>query len=310
MNSSHGKNKDGAKAPGKEVALTREQALSTDVQDFGDDAGAGMENLGQDEQTIPFLRIIQSNSPIITENKVPGAKAGQIFNSATLGVMDGFEALLAHRDHNYIEWTPRDAGGGFLGVHDPENPDIQIMRKEQGQFGKLKGNGGQSEFVETFYHYVFAKALAEGGMAFRALIPYASTQIGKYKNLNTRINTELLYPNPKGAREAPIRPPMWAHRFKFTTQPEKNKKGNFFGWKIDLGATDEETDAYAAAFKEKYAVDLPRTEARKRASLIIPSHPLYVEAKAFYELIKAGKAKVDYSKMGSDGEGDGDEPPM
>jgi hypothetical protein len=55
----------------------------------------------------------------------------------------------------------------------------------------------------------------------------------------------------------PKKPPIFAWRWQFGTQPEKNKKGSFYGWRITLWGNTPET-------------------ARLRAS-----DPLYLKAREF-----------------------------
>jgi hypothetical protein len=65
--------------------------------DFGDDAGAGMEDVKAGEYRIPFLRILQSNSPQVkppTAGGVPGAQAAMIFNTSTGELYDGEKGLV------------------------------------------------------------------------------------------------------------------------------------------------------------------------------------------------------------------------
>ena len=48
---------------------------------FEADAGLGMENLGQEDLALPFLKIVDGNSPILTLND--NAKVGDMYNHAT-----------------------------------------------------------------------------------------------------------------------------------------------------------------------------------------------------------------------------------
>jgi|SRR5579859_1924195 len=277
----------------KSSALAKQQDAGLPAgYDFDADAGAGLEGMSADEQVVPFLRILQANSPTVQESTVPGAKAGLIINTATSTLMPGFDFVIVHRDHKYIKRIPFDQGGGFLGILEPDNEEVLKLRQAQGQFGTLKCDDGESELAETRYWYVFAKAHGLNAPAFRAMVPLASTQIGKYKAVMTKINTELLYPG-RTAGDPPRRPALWAHRWKATTRLEQNKKGKFFGWVFDLD-TDPERAAKAAE----------NGWPMHSAALLAQTDPLYIEAKAFYTTIQEGKAKVDYSKTADAAEGD------
>lgn len=273
-----------AKATGTAVAKADEAhkgGLPAEY-DFGDDAGKGTENMGADEQILPFLRILQANSPQIVENTLEGAKPGMILNTATNELFTSLELLFVARDHNFVKYVPRDSGGGFVGILDKNDEIVRTLRQEQGQFGKLLMDGGEHELVETFYLFSFAKA--QTGQAFRAILPFASTQIKAYKGLMTRVTTELVYDIPgKGI----VHPPLWAHRWRAGTVLQKNKKGSFYGWDITLAGGTKEN------------------------SLLMPKDAIYKDAKLFNELISSGQAKVDYGKQGGpETEVSDEDPPM
>lgn len=277
----------GKKPEEKENTLPATQTTGTALAqaDFGDDAGKGLENVSSSELTIPFLRILQSNNPQVKdvrEGGIPGARPGMILNLATGELYDGIKGIPfvpVHRDHNYPEWTPRALGGGFVAIHDPEEPAILALRAKQGQFGKLTtatkfdGEGKPldgTEFTETYYLYGLAT-----DEYFGALVAFTSTQIKKYKTFMQRV-TGFKYANPNGG--APVVPPMWAHKWLLQTVPEKNKKGDFYGWRLSLFIKNEDG-----------------SEAQYIKSLIPRSDPLYAQGKNLFGVIAEGKAKVDYA---------------
>jgi hypothetical protein len=259
-------------------------ATGTDVMviDYGDDAGAGTENVTKDEYALPFWRILQSNSPQlkpVANGGVPGAKVGQILNTATNELYDGeagFDFIPVYRDHNFPEFTPRDAGGGFVGIRAVDDPIVLRLRAEQGQFGKLKlrADGGETELTETYYLYGMA---VQGHFVLgRGLLGFASTQIRKYKTFVTQA-MGIVYPNAAGV---PVRPPLWAHRWHLSTIFESNKKGDYYGWRLTLA------DGVSVMDSIKVRLKL--------------SDPLYLQGREFYELIKQGTVKVDYERAGVD----------
>lgn len=251
------------------LAPAAETGTALTVIDYGDDEGAGLEDVRRDELSLPFFRILQSNSPQVTDETIEGAKAGMILNLATGEIYDGdagVEFIPAFRDHNFVEYVSRDAGGGFVGVHDPEEPMILDLQKKQGMFGKL--TTGDHEISETYYLY----GLLVGGedQVSSGVIAFSSTQIKKFKAFMGRV-VGIKYRKPDG-RE--INPPMWAHRWRLQTVAEKNKKGRFYGWKITL-------------------VEEPPLRCR-----LATDHPLYQRAKELNGLIKEGLATVKYEQSG------------
>ncbi len=122
---------------------TVQQPGALQVMDFGEDAGLGMENTTADEFTIPFITVLQTNSPQCDENEgsyIPGAKAGMFYNTGTgelINGKDGFIFVPVARDHNFAEFTPRNLGGGFVGTHAPDDDLVIMLRAKFGKFGKM-----------------------------------------------------------------------------------------------------------------------------------------------------------------------------
>lgn len=279
----------------------RETSSQLATVDFGDDAGLGMEDVGRDEFIIPFLRVLQTNSPQVEDQAqggLAGAKPGMVVNLGTNELLDGrtgFTFIPVHRDHNFVEFIPRNLGGGFVGIHDVDDPTVLQLRAEQGAFGKLftsdkKTNEGLpaegTEIGEQFYLY--GLVVDDSGFVGRVVIAFGSTQIKKYKGFIGRVDN-IRYIGPDGN---PVKPPLWAHRWRFTTVPESNKKGKFYGWAIGLAERNDDG-----------------TECPSVKSLVKRSDPLYTQGREFYDLIKGGGAKVDYAKA-AEAEAEGEEIPM
>lgn len=287
-------NTQDSSAPGTDLATQQQGGALQVVEDYGDDAGAGLENVGVDEYKIPFLRILQALSPAckpVEAGGMEGAKPGLIMNTATGEIYDGKEGLdfvPAVRDHNFVEFVPRDAGGGLVGIHAVDDPKVLQLRAEQGKFGKLKTND-DTEISESFYLY--GLVIPAGRSPFRAIVGFTSSQIKKYQEFMGRVmGIEYTIDTPNGKKA--IKPPMWAHRWHLGTVFEKGKKGEFYNWKLSLTGRDEK--GMESSLK----------------SIIPMKDPLYIAAKEFADMVKGGKAKVDYNQAaGGDDEGDNAQPP-
>lgn len=268
------------------------------VVDFGADAGAGMENVSADEYRIPFLRIIDPKSPQARPVNMPGglgASGGDVLNTALSEFIDGkkgFEFIPVFRDHNFIEWIPKNddgSGGGFVGVHSPDEQIVGQLRGKHGRFGKLPMENG-NELAETFYLYGL-QLIGEWsknedgslgdfiGDVRRVMIAFASTQIPKYQNLIGRY-MNIKYQGPGGKE---VLPPLWAHRWEFKTEMQVKGTQSWYGWKITLAEKDEAGN-----------------ELKPFASLIGTKHPVYATAKSFFEMIRDGKVEVNYNNARSD----------
>ena len=62
------------------VAKNEDNAVSVvDESLFEADAGAGMENMGQDDLALPFLKVLSGNDPVLDERD--DARKGDIYNT-------------------------------------------------------------------------------------------------------------------------------------------------------------------------------------------------------------------------------------
>ncbi len=258
-----------------------------------EDIGAGLKNIDPNERKIPFLRIIQTNSPEVEEGNpkfIAGAKPGMFFNTATKQSYKALMMIPCARDHKYLEYIPREAGSGFVGVRGPKDPLVLELRAKQGKFGKLSNGVTKrnadgkaldgTEIVETFEIYgIFVDV--ETGSKFRAIAGFQSTQISKYQGLIDRSDA-FEYQVAGGAV---VKPALYSHKWLCTTTVEKNKKGTFRGWVIGLFAKkDDGSDDVSIK------------------SFINKKDPLFVMAKEFAKFVEEGKAEVDYATAAPEAE--------
>lgn len=281
-------------AKGTDVALKQGTALQT--VDFGEDAGSGLANVTAAELKIPFLNLLQPLSPQVkpvTAGGMPGAKAGMLLNGGTGELYDLSEKPMQFmpvwRDHKYLEFTPRNLGGGFVAMYEPDDEKILRMVQQQGKFGKLtsefpakRNEKGElmsgTEIMETFSLY--GLFFDDVGNATRAIVSFKSTQIKKYQGFMGRV-TGIKYGNPKSTAENPlpaIMPPLWAHLWDLKTVFETKGENSWYGYQLSLHAK-----------KADGSEDVPF------ASLVARTDERYLAAKAFYEMLKEGKAQADFS---------------
>lgn len=281
------KNEDKAQLP----AAAGSKALAV-VEIDEEDRGAGLKNISNEERKVPFLRILQSNSPECEEGNskfMPHAKAGMFMNTSTKQLYKSLQMVACARDHKFIEYVPRAIGGGFVELHKPGSELVAMLRAQHGKFGRLPRNvtrrdkDGQAldgtEIVESFELYAILLD-PESGAKFRAIVPFQSTQIGKYQSFIDRADSiEYLV----AGSDVPVKPALFSHRWLLTTGNEKNKKGAFKGYVIGL-----------AEKKEDGSDDAPIKSFIKR------SDPLFLQAKEFSKFVEAGQAEVDYAAGAAD----------
>lgn len=283
--------------PGTAVSERASSHGALAVMDFGDDAGLGIDGAGADEFVIPFLTVLQTNSPQCDDIEgVPGAKPGMLFNTATGELYDGRAGVVflpVHRDHNFAEFVPRNLGGGFVGTHAPDDDLVLALRAKYGKFGRLytsekRTSDGMpaegTEIQETFSLYGLLVDEATG-LVQRVIVPFKSTQIRKYKAFVSRADG-IRY---QGTDGKPVKPPLWAHRWRITTVGESNKKGKFYGFALRLAGQAAD------------GTELPIIN-----SLVKRTDPLYASGREFYDLVVEGRVKADYAGAART-EGDGGE---
>ena len=193
------------------------------------DAGLGAENATAEDMTVPLIKIAQALSPEVNKREatyIQGLEVGDFFNSATQKVWKGdvgFDAIPVYFERKYLQWTPRDKGGGFGGEHDASIMD-KTTAGEKGE--NYLDNGDEIVITGTWY---FIIPDDETGDVDQAVVSLSKTQLKKSKQLMTKLRT-LLLNGPNGK----FNPPLFYSKVKVTSVPESNDQGNWMGWKFEL----------------------------------------------------------------------------
>lgn len=256
-----------AKAPAaenKEVAV-KEENLPVDVSAYEQYSGQGFENTSSEDFSIPFLGVLQGISPEI--ETLEGAKPGMLINTVTQDLYKGQDGVVyvpCVTEHCFVEWKPRDQGGGFVAVHQLDS-DLVINAKEKQEFGQFKTPSG-NDLIETFY--VYGTRVSEAG-GEQMVLAFTSTKIKKYKAWLTKArNLQITVKDAQGRVVRRITPPLFAHKYRVKTVKEKNNKGEFYNFDITFDGAD------AASCR----ID-PRSE-------------LFESCVAVAQIVKDGKVKV------------------
>ena len=241
-----------------EVAMKKSAELSTDLMDdILEFAGEGAA-FGADEMEIPFIRALQALSPQLNKKKpeyIDGAEQGDLFNTVTGQVWKGEEGVTiipCYQVTKYLEFTPRDMGGGFRGEISPTNPVLQQTTRQGSK--ELLPNG--NELVKSDQHYCL---VLDGEGSFQpAVIDMKSTQLKVSRRWKTQISMQKIK-HPKTGQM--ITPPLFATEWKITTVEESNDQGSWFNPSVEKVGLVGERD-------------------------------LMLEAKAFRDSVAAGEAKA------------------
>lgn len=246
-----------------EREIQKRQAGEIAVPDYGDDSGAGFENQSAKDMVLPFLSVLQALSKPV-QGGAEGAKAGRLFNTVTEEFSDEVGFVPAHTEHTYVEWVPRNKGGGFVARHAADSDEVKKALAESTKFGKYRI--GDNDLIETFYVYgiVFD---GESGAISPAVLAFTSTKISVYKKWMTSLRMFVV----PGERK--VKPPLFAHSARIKAVSQRNKEGDFYNFSIK---------PYEGGIRE---------------SLLGVDDPRFQAAKSIRELVFAGKAKVDEGSM-------------
>jgi len=210
---------------------TANQAVN--AYDWGQEQQTGFESTRPEDFGIPFLAMLQKNSPQVDEDDsdyalkgIEGATAGMIINTATNKIVydrsEGSFLLFVPVFHEKLwqEWKKREAGGGFIKSHNTPVILTDTKRNEKNQDELPNGN----IIITTSYFSGFYLD-KEQDTWVRAILPMSSTQLKKARgwlNLmqSIKINGKM--------------PPMFSHSYAITAVGESNEKGSWAGYKIEL----------------------------------------------------------------------------
>jgi hypothetical protein len=241
-------------AKDKEVPAPVEENLPM-AASFEEDADKGFENTDPDSYAIPFLRILQALSPQVDSDSdayINGASQGDFFETVSSDVFNGkagIKVIPCYYKRAYIEWSPRDADGGFVAEHTVAEARTMATTKDEKNKDVLE-NG--NHLVDTRMHYcLFMHPLT--GRPVPVILSLSSTQIKKSKQWMTIMSNIKLE-----GRNGLFTPPSYSHVYTLSTVSEENNKGKWKGLKVELADPIDNADLYAAAksFHEQVKVGL------------------------------------------------------
>ena len=234
------------------VTKAQETSISTDVMDdIFDSAGEGT-SFDSSEMQIPFVRLLQPLSPQLSKKKaefIEGADAGDAFNNVTGQYWDGETGLTVipcFQTTKYLEFVPRDQGGGFRGEIPANDPVLQRTTRSGSKEILPTGN----ELVKSDQH--FCLVVDEEGMTQPVVIDMKSTQLKVSRRWKTQIAMNKLK-HPKTGQM--ITPPVFATMWKLTSVEESNDQGSWSNWAVEKIGLVESRDLLleAKTFRESVA---------------------------------------------------------
>ena len=214
-------------AENKEIA----EKKATPIVTFDDNllaGGTGLEEMTTEDFAIPFIRVLQPLSPQVQKQDgkyVAGASAGDLYNTVTDEIYDGEKGISivpCAYTKKYLEWIPREKGGGLVNP----NHDISILSKcvrdeVTNRFITPDGN----EIVETAQFFI----LVLEDEPQQAVLAFTSTQLGVARKWSTMLRMARVQ-NNKGVS---VGAPMFAYTYKLTTNTQSNEKGSWNGYSVN-----------------------------------------------------------------------------
>lgn len=208
----------------KQDLVTEESKLldifANDAQDINDYA-----DIGSDDIAIPFLNILQDLSPQVRKgpNQIPGCESGDIFESVTSASWKGEQGVSVVPcafQKRFVEWVPRENGGGFVASHENDKILLECTPGEKGRLYLPNGN----ELVPTSLHFVL---VLDGTSSIKAVISMTKTKRKKSRQWIGMMTANRL---TKDGRE--YLPRMFQYTYHLTTILESKDNNSYFNWKI------------------------------------------------------------------------------
>ena len=207
---------------------------------FEQDQAGGMDQMGQGDFAMPFLRVLGQLSPEVNERDakyVEGAKAGMIFNTVTKQAYDGVEGvnvIPCGYKREYVEWSDRGEGTSApVAIHSVASGIINDATRGADYKDRLP-NGNYLE--NTASYFVMLPDMQQ------ALITMKSTQLKVSRSWNSMMNSIKLQ-----GKNGMFTPAAYSHVYNLSTVQQSNDKGTWFGWNIEKVGPVQDKNLYEAA---------------------------------------------------------------
>jgi len=220
-------------------------------------AGKGLENITSEDITIPRLSIIQANSPQRKkkdEKYIENADEGDIFNTVTSQVYkEPLTVIPCAYRKTYVEWIPREKGGGFVAAYDIRPSDTTTDPATRKSFLK---NGNQ--LVDTAEHFVIIKR--DDDSFESAVLTMTSSNLTVSRKWNTLLKMKKI--NVKGQM---IDPPSFMYEFTLSTVEATNDQGTWQKYKIEEIGQIDKKHLFIAAETLSKSVDTGKVKPSEHA---------------------------------------------
>ena len=174
---------------GKAVTKANKSEMAEfDPSMFEADAGEGINDMGQEDLALPFLKILSGLDPLLDE--LDEAKRGDLYNTVSGQVYKGkagVRVIPCAYQRRFIQWAPRGSGSGApVAIFETQQECPPVKRSEDDNKDYVV-NGDGSYIEETHQHFVVI--INEDGSAETALIAMKSTALKKSRKWNSMMSS-------------------------------------------------------------------------------------------------------------------------
>lgn len=215
-------------------------AISTNVL-FEQDAGAGTENIGKDELSIPYISLLQKTSQAVDPTSpgyVKGATIGQFLITGTNRLFNQLKVIPVHYKRQFAKYEDND----FRGYVDGDVVEKGIEAGTYQLAGRKIFDDAGFEYKDTRTH-LFLVLDENNEPVTAAILNLSSTQIKKSKILLTEMQTFL----ETGASGKKFTPPTYSHVYTIHQVAEKNDNGSWCGVRFERVGFVQSSEVYNKA---------------------------------------------------------------
>ena len=229
----------------KELQTTDEPQLPADlIAQLEADAGKGISSRPEDN-IIPRIKVLQALSPecrVKGPDYIEGAEPGMFYLISAVNPLikgdEGIDFVPVFREHKFVEWIPRERGGGMVAQHD----DLPAGTIQEG-FRTRMPNG--NDIIETIYWVGFVVFSDKSFSPY--VIPFSSTALMFARSTMTETRQRAkawMYHYTKKTVEGPL----WSVVWRLTTKDRSNNKGSWASWSRTFDRwVEPNSDLYNAA---------------------------------------------------------------
>ena len=227
----------------KAVAKKKEPQMPAVMDDIYNTAGEGTQ-YDSSEMIIPFLRIAQGLSPQTKKLKpeyIEGLKEGDLFNTVTGEYWaggDGVHVIPCYQVTKFLEFVPRDQGGGFKGELAANNPDLQNTTRVGPK--EILPNG--NELSRSDQHYCIM--IDKDEIPQMVIVDMKSTMLKVSRRWKTKIAMQKIRHPQTGVL---ITPAVFATVWHLKSVAESNDQGDWFNYSVEKVGLVEDREIFAMA---------------------------------------------------------------